>query len=52
MTQPEWKKIALQNQKKEKSEGKMYHFNLIYVSPKHGMHGSSRCLKILYIHNC
>ena len=29
-----------------------YHCNLICVSPKHGMHGSLRCLEILYIHNC
>ena len=25
---------------------------LICVSPKHGMHASLRCLKILYIHDC
>jgi len=53
MTYTEWKKVALQNQKRKKSEGKMlHHCNLICVSPKHGMHGSSRCSKILYIHNC
>jgi len=30
----------------------LYHCNLICVSPKNGMHGSLRCLKISYIHNC
>ena len=30
----------------------LYHCNLICISPKHGMHGCSRCLKILYFHNC
>jgi len=45
-------KVALQKQKKEKKWRKMlYHCNLICVSPKHGMHGSLRCLKILCIHN-
>jgi len=53
MTQPEWKKVALQKQKMKKSEGKMlYHCNLICVSLKHGIHESLRCLKIVYIHNC
>jgi len=38
----------LQKQKQEKNEGKMlHHCNLIWVSPKHGMHGSLRCLKML-----
>ena len=30
----------------------LYHCHLICVSPKHGLDGSLRCLKILYIHNC
>jgi len=30
----------------------LYHSNLICVSPKHGMHGSLRCLKIVYIDPC
>ena len=52
MTQPEWKKLRCRSKKRKKSEGKMlYHCNLICVSPKHGMHGSLRCLKIAYIHN-
>ena len=40
--------------KKEKeNEGKMLHnCNLLCISPKHGTHGSLRCLKIIYIHNC
>ena len=39
--------------KRKKSEGKMlYHCNLISVSRKHGMRGSWRYLKNLYIHNC
>jgi len=50
---PEWKKLRSKSKKRKKSEGKMlYHCNLICVSPKHGMHGNLRCLKIIYIHNC
>jgi len=47
------KKLLWKIKKRKKSEGKMmYYCNLLCVSSKHGIHGSLRCLKILYIHNC
>ena len=46
-------KLRCRSKKRKKSDAKMlYHCNLICVSPKHGMHKSWRCLKILYIYNC
>ena len=38
------------SKKENKWKKMLYHCNLICVSPKHGIHGSLRCLKILYIH--
>jgi len=47
------KSCIAKSKKGKKSEGKvLYACNLICVSPKHGIHRSFRCLKILYIHNC
>jgi len=47
------KSCAAKSKKEKKVKGKMlHHYNLICVSSKHGIHGSLRCLKILYIHNC
>jgi len=38
--------------KRKKWRKMLYHCNFICVSLKHGIHGSLRRLKTLYIHNC
>jgi len=44
-------KSCIAKAKKGKNEGNVS-LQLNMQFPKHGMHGSLRCLKILYIHNC
>jgi len=46
------KSCVAKSKKGKKWRKNVVSLQLICVSPKHGIYGSSRCLKILYIHNC